>query len=97
MEFRSRQIILSMLIFGLTIILIFALSTDISREILTNYSPGMFWLMNLFIVPLQVIIPCVHIKDSPKGVHYKIPYIKSGGTDPSLPQKLERQRTDYKG
>ena len=52
MEFRSKQIILSMLIFGLTIILIFALSTDISYEILTNYSPGMFWLMNLFIVVL---------------------------------------------
>ena len=43
-----------MLIFGLAVILIFAFSTNISREILTNYSPGMFWLMNLFIVVLGV-------------------------------------------
>ena len=53
-EFRSKQIILSMLIFGLAVILIFALSTNISREILINYSPGMFWVMNLFIVVLGV-------------------------------------------
>ena len=43
-----------MLIFGLAVILIFALSTNISREILINYSPGMFWVMNLFIVVLGV-------------------------------------------
>ena len=53
-EFRSKQIILSMLIFGLAIILIFALSSNVSSEILTNYSPGMFWLMNLFIVVIGV-------------------------------------------
>jgi len=53
-EFRSKQTILSMLIFGLAVILIFAFSTNISREVLTNYSPGMFWLMNLFIVVLGV-------------------------------------------
>ena len=53
-EFRSKQTILSMLIFGLAVILIFAFSTNISREILNNYSPGMFWLMNLFIVVLGV-------------------------------------------
>ena len=43
-----------MLIFGLAVILIFAFSTNISREVLTNYSSGMFWLMNLFIVVLGV-------------------------------------------
>ena len=53
-ELRSKQTILSMLIFGLAVILIFAFSTNISREVLTNYSPGMFWLMNLFIVVLGV-------------------------------------------
>lgn len=53
-EFRSKQIILSMLIFGLAIILIFALSSNVSSEILSSYSPGMFWLMNLFIVVLGV-------------------------------------------
>ena len=53
-EFRSKQIILSMLIFGLAIILIFALSSNVSSEILTNYSSGMFWVMNLFIVVIGV-------------------------------------------
>ena len=53
-EFRSKQIILSMLIFGLAIILIFALSSNISFEILSNYSAGMFWLMNLFVVVIGV-------------------------------------------
>jgi len=53
-EFRSKQIILSMLIFGLAIILIFALSSNISSEILSNYSAGMFWLMNLFVVVIGV-------------------------------------------
>ncbi|MBK53948.1 MAG: hypothetical protein CMG58_05005 [Candidatus Marinimicrobia bacterium] len=53
-EYRSKQIILSMLIFGLAIILIFALSSNISSEILSNYSAGMFWLMNLFVVVIGV-------------------------------------------
>ena len=53
-EFRSKQIILSMLIFGLAIILILALSSNISSEILSNYSAGMFWLMNLFVVVIGV-------------------------------------------
>ncbi len=53
-EFRSKQIILSMLIFGLAIILIFALSSHISSEILSHYSAGLFWLMNLFIVVIGV-------------------------------------------
>ena len=53
-EFRSKQIILSMLIFGLAIILIFALSSNISSKILSNYSAGMFWLMNLFVVVIGV-------------------------------------------
>jgi len=55
MEIRSKQIILSMLFFGLAIILIFAFSSNISKVVLSNYAPGMFWLMNLFIVVL-----CVH-------------------------------------
>ena len=55
MGFRSKQIILSMLFFGLTIILIFALSSNVSRVILTNYAPGMFWLMNLFIIVLKIL------------------------------------------
>ena len=62
-EFRSKQTILSMLIFGLAVILIFAFSTNISREVLTNYSPGMFWLMNLFIVVLGVHRSFAHEKE----------------------------------
>tara|TARA_Y100001935_G_C17306010_1_gene512338 strand:+ start:1558 stop:2220 length:663 start_codon:yes stop_codon:yes gene_type:complete len=54
MELRSKQMILSMLVFGLSIILIVALSTNVSKVILMNYSPGLFWLMNLFIVVLAV-------------------------------------------
>ena len=54
MELRSKQMILSMLVFGLSIILIIALSTNVSKVILMNYSPGLFWLMNLFIVVLAV-------------------------------------------
>ena len=46
--------ILSMLVFGLSIILIVALSTNVSKVILMNYSPGLFWLMNLFIVVLAI-------------------------------------------
>ncbi len=52
MELRSKQIILSMLFFGLAIILIFAFSSNVAKVILSNYAPGMFWLMNLFIVVL---------------------------------------------
>ncbi len=52
MELRSKQIILSMLFFGLAIILIFAFSSNVAKVILSNYAPGMFWLMNLFIVIL---------------------------------------------
>ena len=63
MEFRSKQIILSMLFFGLAIILIFALSSNVSRVILTNYAPGMFWLMNLFIIALGVHRSFAYEKD----------------------------------
>ena len=63
MEFRSKQIILSMLFFGLAIILIFALSSNVSRVILTNYAPGMFWLMNLFIIVLGVHRSFAYEKD----------------------------------
>ena len=44
-EFRSREVILSMLIFGLSIILVFAFTSNVSKVIVTNYAPGMFWIM----------------------------------------------------
>ena len=63
MELRSKQIILSMLFFGLAIILIFAFSSNVSKVVLSNYAPGMFWLMNLFIVVLGVHRSFAYEKD----------------------------------
>ena len=53
-EFRSREVILSMLIFGLSIILAFAFTTNVSKIIVLNYAPGMFWIMILFVTTLGV-------------------------------------------
>jgi len=53
-EFRSREVILSMLIFGLSIILAFAFTTNVSKVIVLNYAPGMFWIMILFVTTLGV-------------------------------------------
>ena len=53
-EFRSREVILSMLIFGLSIILVFAFTSNVSKVIVTNYAPGMFWIMVLFVTVLGV-------------------------------------------
>jgi len=53
-EFRSREVILSMLIFGLSIILVFAFTSNISKVIVTNYAPGMFWIMVLLVTVLGV-------------------------------------------
>jgi heme exporter protein B len=53
-EFRSREVVLSMLIFGLSIILVFAFTSNVSKVIITNYAPGMFWIMILFVSALGV-------------------------------------------
>ena len=53
-EFRSREAILSMLIFGLSIILVFAFTSNVSKVIVTNYAPGMFWIMVLLVTVLGV-------------------------------------------
>ena len=53
-EFRSREVVLSMLIFGLSIILAFAFTSNVSKVIITNYAPGMFWIMILFVSALGV-------------------------------------------
>ena len=53
-EFRSREVILSMFIFGLSIILAFAFTTSVSKAIVSNYAPGMFWIMILFVSALGV-------------------------------------------
>ncbi len=53
-EFRSREVTLSMLVFGLSIILAFAFTTNVSKVIVANYVPGMFWIMVLFVTVLGV-------------------------------------------
>lgn len=53
-EFRSRELILSMLVFGLSIILAYAFTSDVSRVIVANYAPGMFWAMILFVTVLGI-------------------------------------------
>ncbi|MGY8750465.1 MAG: heme exporter protein CcmB [Fidelibacterota bacterium] len=53
-EFRSREVVLSMLIFGLSIILAFAFTSNVSKVIVSNYAPGMFWIMILFVSVLGV-------------------------------------------
>ena len=53
-EFRSREVILSMLIFGLSIILVFAFTSNVSKVIVANYAPGMFWIMVLLVTVLGV-------------------------------------------
>jgi len=53
-EFRTKEVVLSMLIFGLSIILAFAFSSNVSKVIVANYAPGMFWVMILFVTTLGV-------------------------------------------
>ena len=43
-----------MLIFGLSIILAFAFTSNVSKVIVSNYAPGMFWIMILFVSVLGV-------------------------------------------
>ena len=62
-EFRSRELIFSMLVFGFSIILAFAFTTDISHTIVSNYAPGMFWTMVLFVTVLGVHRSFSHEKE----------------------------------
>tara|TARA_B100001250_G_scaffold259878_1_gene223832 strand:+ start:557 stop:1219 length:663 start_codon:yes stop_codon:yes gene_type:complete len=47
-EFRSKEIIPSMFIFGLTIILIFSLSFQNKIELIQNLASGLLWIVILF-------------------------------------------------
>ena len=53
-EFRSREMFISMLVFGLSIILTYAFTSNVSRIIVTNFAPGLFWSMILFITVMGV-------------------------------------------
>ena len=46
--------VLHFVIFGLSIILTFAFTTNVSKIIVLNYAPGMFWIMILFVTTLGV-------------------------------------------
>ena len=53
-ELRSKELILSMLVFALAITLTFAFSSNISKVIVSNYASGMFWITILFVTILSV-------------------------------------------
>ena len=53
-EFRTREITISMIVFGLAIILTFAFSSNVSPMIIVNFAPGMFWIMVLFVTVIGV-------------------------------------------
>ncbi|MFC1581816.1 heme exporter protein CcmB [Candidatus Neomarinimicrobiota bacterium] len=48
-ELRSKEISISMLTFGLTVILTFAFAFNVSPTIFKSFAPGLFWIMVLFI------------------------------------------------
>ncbi len=47
-ELRSKQILVSMAAFGLSVVLIFAFSFSVSQSILETFAPGLFWVLILF-------------------------------------------------
>ncbi|MFL3027083.1 MAG: heme exporter protein CcmB [Candidatus Neomarinimicrobiota bacterium] len=52
LELRTKEIIIPMFAFGLAIIMIFALSFNASQEINHAFSPGLLWIIILFISSL---------------------------------------------
>ena len=47
-EWRSREIVTSMFIFGLTVTLIFALAFNVSPIMFRQFAPGLLWVVILF-------------------------------------------------
>ena len=52
LELRTKEIIIPMFTFGLVIILIFSLSFNASQEINHTFSPGLLWIIILFVSSL---------------------------------------------
>ena len=52
LEFRTKEIIIPMFTFGLASILIFSLSFNASQEINHTFSPGLLWIIILFVSSL---------------------------------------------
>ncbi len=47
-ELRSKQILISMAAFGLSVVLVFAFSFSVSKSVLLTFAPGLFWVLVLF-------------------------------------------------
>jgi|TARA_Y100000310_G_scaffold20198_1_gene19678 heme exporter protein B len=53
-EFRSKEIIISMITFGVAVILLYALAFRQSPEAIERFSPGLLWMVFLFIAAMGV-------------------------------------------
>ncbi len=53
-ELRTKQIISTMIVFGLAINLVFALSFNLNKELIELISPGLFWIVILFCSTLGI-------------------------------------------
>lgn len=49
LEFRSKEIVVSMAAFGISVIVLYALGFNASSEEFLKFSPGLLWMMFLFI------------------------------------------------
>ncbi len=47
-EFRSKEILSSMFIFGTSVTLIFALAFQVNQSIMQQFAPGLFWVVIFF-------------------------------------------------
>jgi len=47
-ELRSKEIVTSMFIFGVSVTLIFALAFQVERNIILQFAPGLLWIIILF-------------------------------------------------
>ena len=53
-EIINKEVIITMLAFGLSIVMIFSFSSNLSKDVINNYTSGFFWTMILFVVVLGV-------------------------------------------
>ena len=53
-ELRTKQIISTMVVFGISISLVFALSFNLNKQIIKLISPGLFWIIILFCSTLGI-------------------------------------------
>jgi heme exporter protein B len=63
LELRSKEIVISMLTFGVTVILTFAFAFNVSPDLMNSFAPGLFWIMILFISVLGLQRSFAYEKD----------------------------------